>query len=39
MLYHNTPEIVEAIQDGRGVSTVDEHTRLMRFTRSRSTNA
>ena len=39
MLCYSTPEIVETIRDGRGVSTVDGHKRLMRFTRSRSTNS
>jgi len=33
MLWYNNPEIVEAIRDGRGVSTVDENDRLMRLVR------
>jgi hypothetical protein len=38
MLYYNNPEIVEAIRDGRGVSTVDDNKRLMRFARSQNAN-
>ena len=39
MLWYNNPEIVEAIRDGRGVSTVDDNKRLMRLSPSQSTDA
>jgi|GEM_PF-4845779 len=38
MLWYNNPEIVEAIRDGRGVSTVDDNKRLMRLSRLQSTD-
>ncbi len=34
MLWYNNPEIVEAIRDGRGLSTVEEGDRLMRLVRT-----
>ncbi len=34
MLWYNNPEMVEAIRDGRGMSTIAEDNQLMRLVRS-----
>jgi len=34
MLWYNNPEMVKAIWDGRGMSTISEDNRLMRLVRS-----
>ncbi len=38
MLWYNNPEMVKAIMDGRGLSTVDDGNRLMRLIRSNKIN-
>jgi hypothetical protein len=39
MLWYNNPELIEAIRDGRGLTTVDENNRLMRLARADETIA
>jgi hypothetical protein len=34
MLWYNNPEMISALRDGRGISTVDEGNRLMRLVRT-----